>query len=366
MMEEQPEVYKKLREHLDTFPVGFPPTKSGVEYKLLKNLFTPEEAEIATYLKLGFEPVEVILERMKDTRLTADELTKALDEMVSKGLLNTKVEDGKRLYGNAMLVVGIYEYQVNRLEREFLENMSKYADEGFAVELLGTRVSQLRTVPVEESITPDHNISTFDEITRILDEAEEPISVVDCVCRKGKILRDKKCARTERLETCMGFGHWAKMYIDQGWAKRVTKEEALTVLKKNQQEGLIFQVSNEKKPYFICSCCSCCCGILSDLAEFPNPVQFVHANFYADIDREECIGCENCVNWCPMGAIKLMKDNTAKVNRKKCVGCGNCVPICTQDAIKMVKKKIEYVPPENLDELYEKILMKKLEIKGKK
>ena len=43
--------YHKLREFLDQFPLGFPETESGVEIKILKRLFTDEEARIAVLLK---------------------------------------------------------------------------------------------------------------------------------------------------------------------------------------------------------------------------------------------------------------------------------------------------------------------------
>ena len=39
-----PDVYTRLREHLDRLPAGFPATESGVELRILKRLFTPDEA----------------------------------------------------------------------------------------------------------------------------------------------------------------------------------------------------------------------------------------------------------------------------------------------------------------------------------
>ena len=38
------ELYRKLQQHLDRMPVGFPATESGVEIRILRQLFTPEEA----------------------------------------------------------------------------------------------------------------------------------------------------------------------------------------------------------------------------------------------------------------------------------------------------------------------------------
>ena len=57
------DVYKKLAEHLDNLPTSYPSTDSGVELRILKRLFTPEEAEIATTLTMMPEPVVGIAER---------------------------------------------------------------------------------------------------------------------------------------------------------------------------------------------------------------------------------------------------------------------------------------------------------------
>jgi len=49
-MVETIDVYRKLQQHIDKrMPVGFPQSESGTDIKILKNLFTPEEASI-TYL----------------------------------------------------------------------------------------------------------------------------------------------------------------------------------------------------------------------------------------------------------------------------------------------------------------------------
>ena len=48
MTESEPNIYRKLQEHLDKMPIGFPATESGVEIRILKHLFTPDEAELAS------------------------------------------------------------------------------------------------------------------------------------------------------------------------------------------------------------------------------------------------------------------------------------------------------------------------------
>ena len=59
-------VYRNLQKHLDSQAVGFPATKSGVEIKILKHIFSPDEAEIATYLNYKPEPIETIYQKAKN------------------------------------------------------------------------------------------------------------------------------------------------------------------------------------------------------------------------------------------------------------------------------------------------------------
>ena len=60
-MDEQNSIYRDLQQHLDKGPVGYPATESGVDIRLLRHLFTPEEARIATCLSnIKLEPIKRI------------------------------------------------------------------------------------------------------------------------------------------------------------------------------------------------------------------------------------------------------------------------------------------------------------------
>ena len=91
------EIYHDLQKHLDQFPIGYPATKSGVEIRVLKHLFTPKEAGIATKLKWSYETVDDIYKNI-EPNISTGELEKNLDTMVSKGLINFKREGDKKYY----------------------------------------------------------------------------------------------------------------------------------------------------------------------------------------------------------------------------------------------------------------------------
>ena len=362
MLEETLDVYRELQQHLDKFAVGFPPTESGAEIRILKHLFTPDEAKIVTSLSDKFESLETIYKRVEDLVGTSNTLKVVLDNLVSKGSIHYKIRDGEKHYALAYLAVGMYEYQVDKLTKEFLEDMSQYNEEAFGLELFGYG-SQFRTVPIEASVTPEHHLPTYDELTKIVENITGPLVLVNCICRQAHEMTEGPCETTSRKETCMGFGDFAEMYINEGWGRGISKEEALEVLRKNEEEGLVLQGMNAKKPGFICSCCGDCCGILSNLKEFPNLAQFLHPNYQAQIDPELCIGCGTCIDRCQVDAIKSRKE-ISKVNIKRCIGCGNCVTVCPEEAITLIKRDNVIEPAENEEQMFERILEAKTKMKG--
>ncbi len=355
------DVYRKLQQHLDDMPVGFPATRSGIEIRILKYFFTPEEAEIATKLTLDFEPIESIYERFKDV-MTIRELEKHLENMMKKGGLECQGEGDKKYYANALFVVGMYEHKVTHLEKEFLSDILMYGAEGFAKELFRQNIPQLRTIPVEQSIKKENWLADYDDIIKIVENSNGPFAVQECICRKGKEMFGQQCLKTSRKETCMGMGDGARLYIDQGWAREVSKEEFLVIIRKNQEEGLVLQPGNHVEDlHFICCCCGCCCGILSNVKIFSKPSLFYATNHHAEVNPEACIGCGTCIDECPMNALNLI-DDISTVNIDRCIGCGVCVSACPEGAIELKKKDLQTVPPKNRKELHEKILKNKQEI----
>ncbi|TFG30774.1 MAG: 4Fe-4S dicluster domain-containing protein [Promethearchaeota archaeon] len=365
MLEETLDVYRELQEHLDKFVVGFPATESGADIRVLKHLFTPEEAKLATRLSDKFESVDFIYERVNDLVGSPNELKIMLDNLVSKGSIHYKIRDGEKLYANAYLAIGMYEYQLHRLTKEFLEDMSQYANEAFGLELFGYGVTQFRTIPVEESVTPEHLLPTYDELTKIIENIEGPLVLMNCLCRQAQEMIGEPCKVTSRQETCLGFGDLAQVFIDEGWGRSISKQKALEVLRKNEEDGLVLQGQNAQRPEFICSCCGCCCGVLSTLKKFPNVAQFLQPRYHAEINPELCVGCGTCIDRCQLDAIK-MRNEKSRVNIKRCVGCGNCVAVCPEDAITLNKRDKVDEPPENEEKMFEKILAAKMRRKGNK
>ena len=360
-MEQQDQVYVKLQQHLHNQTVGFPATRSGVEIKILKHIFTPAEAAIACCLSYKYEPLQTILSRADGLAASPEDLEKILARIQKKGGIESKFNNGEMLYCNAPLVVGMYEYQLDRLTPQFVKDFNKYtSNKKYGIEFLSTELPQMRTIPISKSIRPQHNVSTFDEVAALLQQSEAPFAIFDCICRRKKSMEGKSCKKTERKETCLAAGNMASMALANGMGREISGEEALVILAENQKQGLVLQPSNTQKAEFICSCCGCCCGMLGIQKALPKPLDYWVSNFYAAVDSDTCVGCRACQKSCQVDAVRVpAKEQPAIVNPDRCLGCGLCVPGCPTESITLVKKLAELRPPHTVEELREIIMAAK-------
>jgi len=358
-MDTKSRIYRDLQKHLDRLPISYPATESGVEIRILEHLFTPEEAKIALQLSMIPEPVKRIHKRVKKMGVSIEELEKILERMSDKGTVEVSEKDGETLYGNAMLAVGMYEYQVERLTKDFAKDFLQYLNEGFAEEVAKTKINQLRTIPIEQSIPQEYHIGSYDDIRQIIENIKGQIVVANCVCRQTKNIAGEHCTKTDLNESCLLFDEAAQRYLDWGIARSITKDEALDILMRAQEAGLVLQPQNTQQPQFVCCCCGDCCGILTSVKRFPRPADMYATNYYAEVDPELCNGCEECIEICQLDA-RIMIDSVATVDLDRCIGCGNCIVICDSNANRLQKKEDEILPPNDAESLYMKIMSKKV------
>jgi ferredoxin len=164
----------------------------------------------------------------------------------------------------------------------------------------------------------------------------------------------------------------AQAVLRNGIGREITLNESLSILDENQKEGLVLQPSNTEKAEFICSCCGCCCGMLSMHKSLPKPVDFWASNYYAVEDIDLCNGCGNCEKRCQVRAARVSEQKKkASVDLNRCIGCGLCIPTCPPRARSLKKKVNEVIPPQTRDDLYGIIMshkkgrLGKLKIMGK-
>ena len=326
------DIYRRLQQRLDRYSIGFPATESGIELKILKKLFSPEDAAMFLSMTQKLETAGQIAQRTE--RPTA-EVAAQLEDMTERGLLFRLKRGGAVKYGAIPFVHGLFEFQVKNLDRDLAEMMDQYHEEGFSRTFETIGGTFLRTVPVEKSIEVTHQVAAYDDAVKILKETEL-IVVADCICRKKMEVLGKGCGK--RMEACFLFGSMGQYYIDKGMGRRVGVDEAIAILREAQDSGLVTQPATAQNPGGMCNCCGDCCGVLISIKQHPRPAEIVYSNYFAAVDRELCTGCETCLDRCQMGAIIIDDDNLAVIDRDRCIGCGLCVITCPTEALKLTPK----------------------------
>lgn len=366
-MDSSSDIYRKLQKHIDNMPVGFPESESGFEIRLLKHLFTPEDAQIALELSALPEPLERIHKRLKKTGISIEDLEKSLENMVKKGAIlggkyYEKKGDGK-YYSKSMLMIGMYELQGENLTKEYEKDFLNYMDEKFYKVFHNKKTSQMRTIPINKSITLERYVGSYDNVRELVKNTSGQIAVHKCICRHGKDLLEDPCKHSDIRETCLLFEDIANLLIGSEVARPITDDETFEILDRAEEAGLVLQPENNQNPHFICCCCGCCCNIIKSVKKFPRPVEYYHSNYYAEVNPELCESCEECVEKCQLEAMSIEND-TATVNLDRCIGCGVCGATCPNNAIEIKEKEDIYVPPKNHDSLYKKILMERVGMSG--
>jgi electron transport complex protein RnfB len=332
------DVYTQLAQFLDDLPGGFPATESGVERKILQRLFTPDEAALALHLSLIEESPRVIAHR---AGRPIEEVAAALDEMERKGLTYARHKDGADpLYAAIPFVVGIYEFQLNKMDTELAGYFEEYLPHIIDFEVW-KQAPLLRTIPVGESITPEVEIMPYEQAEELI-RSHDRFGVAPCVCRQEQQILGHGCNKP--METCLSFGSGADFYVRNRMGRYISEEEALGILALAEEAGLVLQPSASIEGAFICCCCGCCCGVLTNLKRHPHPAEIAHTPFVAVLDEDLCDGCQLCLDRCQMEALQA-SDGVVALDTNRCIGCGLCVTACLNHAVSLMRKPDEEQRP---------------------
>ncbi|MFH0778332.1 MAG: 4Fe-4S ferredoxin, partial [Candidatus Eisenbacteria bacterium] len=247
------DVFERLAKHLDNLPGGFPRTESGAEIRILQRLFTRDDAELALRLTIIPEGPRVIARR---AGIPVDDAVRRLDGMEQKGLILSIRRRGKPpQYSAQQFVVGFWESQVNRLSPELVKDFEEYLPH-VVNPGVWQRAPQLRTVPVGQSLSAQSKVMPYERAEELV-RAHTKFAVSNCICRQELRLLGKGCNKPE--ESCMSFGMASEYVVRTGRGRAITQEEALAVLRRAEEVGLVLQPGNAKDALFICTCCGCCC-----------------------------------------------------------------------------------------------------------
>jgi NAD-dependent dihydropyrimidine dehydrogenase PreA subunit len=254
--------------------------------------------------------------------------------MEKKGLIYGIHTPGKPpRYMAQQFVIGIWEFQVNNLDPEFVRDFEEYRPALLDPDTW-KKVPQLRTIPVGEAVDAQLEVLAYEKAEDLV-QAQDRFAVAPCICRQEMRLVGEGCDKP--LETCLSFGLAADFYQRNGLGRAITREEALGILKQAETAGLVLSPGNAKEALFICACCGCCCGVLRTVKLYPNPASLVSSAFVAQVNLDTCQGCGTCTGRCQMEAVWL-DDGKVVLDTDRCIGCGLCVTTCPTDSLSLRRK----------------------------
>ncbi|MGL4370057.1 MAG: 4Fe-4S binding protein, partial [Spirochaetota bacterium] len=280
------------------------------EYMILEPVVTDEMAEAALCLdfRVPKSAAEVSALCGKPLALT----TKLLDELALAGVCFVNKKDGVDKYWYDTWIPGIMEMMVNNWE-----NVKKYPQIGRAMEAYGrvrgpatagifpVGMGLMRVIPIEQSIMGDSRRASYEEVSKYLDE-NDLFTVSNCSCRSTREIMGEGCGHLKE-DMCIQMGHAAEYYIRTGRGRQITRAEAYEIIRKAEENGLMHQIPNTDGPgktHAICNCCGCGCLSLRTAEMFYN-TDMVRSNYVSHVDKDKCVACGECVENCPVGALKL-------------------------------------------------------------
>lgn len=191
------------------------------------------------------------------------------------------------------------------------------------------------TLPVNVTIEAKQRVLNVSELEEILKKAEI-ISQGQCHCRIDK--GDDKCA--DPMDGCFGLDDFAREGIEKYGEKAVSLEEALEAMKRTYDAGFVhmaYAFKGRAKPDIVCSCCTCCCELLSVAAKIGYSDHIFESRYVSTYDEGMCRLCGTCVDRCQFGA-RTIENGRLAFDEDGCFGCGVCVNTCPGEAIALAER----------------------------
>jgi H+/Na+-translocating ferredoxin:NAD+ oxidoreductase subunit B len=339
------DVYDALQEVLDSHPSTAPAAPAFSE--ILRILFSEDEAALAVNMSFSAMPLERIAALAEVPEARALQL---LEAMADRGVLIGKQRpDGGHHYALVPTIPGLFEFPFMKADPPQAERLAKlwevYHAQALGASFSGHPTPLMRVVPVNKSIEVRNEVKPYEEVVDLI-RRSEAIALTNCACRTSV----KGCDAP--LDVCLFFDKPAKAMAARGFAKLIEVDEAITVLDRAEEAGLVHTTNNSAdRATVICSCCPCCCTVLRGRTQLGIREAFSASAFLPEVDAAACTGCGICADErCPVSAIAV-PDEIAVVDQDACIGCGLCVSGCPADALHLVRRADEAPVPETVAEM---------------
>lgn len=361
------DVYERLAHHLSALGMGLPPREELLE--ILRENLSPTEATVALALPTGVAPLQpaTVDEIAPRLDMPKEELEGVLENLAQRGLLYSgKTRDGRRGYALQQVGFGFpqaffWKGEDTPHARNMAVLMAKYFSREVTKEAFGgSETKPFRYVPPQSALDQTTQaVFPYHIMEKVIEQAKV-FAVAHCPCRVMMKLRERPCEHP--LEVCMKFDEMAEYLIERGLGREITRKEALEIIRKSEEAGLVHFVDNVISGVkHNCNCCGCACWNVGTIKRRKIPRDVLMATYFIRVtDGDECTGCGSCVDICPVAAV-VLDGGLPRVDEEWCLGCGVCVTRCPSGAAKLKLRpdKVEKGPLPDFITLHENILKEK-------
>jgi ferredoxin len=211
-----------------------------------------------------------------------------------------------------------------------------------------------RVITVDRVVKAENKVHTYDQVKSYI-EKYDPLAVSTCFCRHEAKLIDEEDDCGKPNDVCMQFGMGAQFVIDRNMGRKIDKDEAMAILVKSEEAGLVHAAMNRQEIEFLCNCCSCHYMILRTALAQPKPGIALNSGFMPTWDADLCTACDTCIERCPTDALIVGVEDVREVNLDRCIGCGVCATGCPSEAIWLAERPGIPMPPLDQNALREAI-----------
>ena len=342
--------------------MGYPYTDEVLD--LLKEMFSPLEAEVALAIPNDLPPLQVapLDTIIQHSSLPEDTLRETLESLAMRNLIyEGKTSDGQTGYGLLQVGYGMPQtfFWKGLDYSEHAKKMAKLVLKYFTVPTTrevygGVATKTYKYAPASLTVdVPMQGVYPHEKMEGLL-EGVSKIAVAHCPCRtSARILGRTDCKHS--LEVCLKYDEMAEFVLSRGLAREISKDEAYHILEESEKEGLVHMVDNVKGEIkHTCNCCGHYCWNVGIIRRRKVPRDVLMAVYFIrQTEEEECIGCGACEEICPVGAVNVV-DGVAQVDTQWCIGCGVCAVACPTEAISIVRR-VDKDPPDNFLDLHQQI-----------
>ena len=349
--------HQLLQQRLDKMVTGAP--DSPVLMKILKLLFTPEEAALARRIPVKPTSLAALSKKLE---MPEDELQDKLTELAQRGVVVDFMQGGKHFYLLPPVVIGFFEFVFMRARedlpmKELAELFHEYLYDGegaFSNSVFRKQTQIGRSLVREEALPMgDHTeILDYERASHIIQTASA-VGVSMCACRHKAMHLGDNCDAP--MEVCMTFNRSATTMVHSGIAKAIDVNEGMRLLDQCKEAGLAQTGDNvQQEVGYMCNCCGCCCGMMNGIRRFDIKNAIVTSNWTMTVDAEHCKGCGQCAKACPINAIDMAPTGStngkpkkqAQIENELCLGCGVCYSACKFEGLKMKAREQRVLTPE--------------------